>query len=159
MRCTLLIAVAFALPFSASAADRSVSGGLMAGACALFREGGAGFLLTTPTYWLRGTIMEIRRERRPTAVCPAIKRALGDYTREDHRRIAAATPCVSDPARVREVDVVKIRLAVDAWETPWTYQHGTPGWLFRGHFLDTELRQGAIIEMDASWLEGCDSRP
>lgn len=59
---------------------------------------------------------------------------------------------------MREVDVLRIGLMIDEWETPWSHQHGSTGWLFRGYFLDTPLKKGEVIDLDASWLERCELR-
>lgn len=67
-------------------------------------------------------------------------------------------PSVQTDAEVREVDVLRIGLMIDEWETPWSHQHGSTGWLFRGYFLDTPLKKGEVIDLDASWLERCELR-
>ena len=133
----------------------SVSAEPQLGDCVLFREGGAGLLLKTPTYWLRGSIAGMSSERRLAGRCPQIGKPESAYTRDDWVRVAAATPCVESDAEVREVAVTRISVEVDEWETPWSSMHGTVGWLFRGHFLDKPLKKGDLIDMDASWLERC----
>jgi len=55
------------------------------------------------------------------------------------------------------VSVIRVQLAVEAWETPWSSQHGAGGWLFRGQFLDQTLRKGEIVDIDANWLEPCEA--
>lgn len=129
------------------------------GDCAIFREGGGGWLLKAPTYWLKGTITSVTPVRRPAAVCPAIGKSPREYTREDWARVAAASPCVEKADEVRDIDTLRLGMLVDAWETPWSYQHGTTGWLFRGYFLLTPLKKGEVIDMDASWLESCEKKP
>lgn len=129
------------------------------GDCAIFREGGAGRIFRTPIYWLQGTIAGISAERRMTQRCPQLGKPASAYTREDWVRIAASTPCVHSEDEMREVDVVRIRFEVDAWETPWSLQHGSTGWLFRGYFLDQPLKKGGILDLDANWLERCVPRP
>jgi len=49
-------------------------------------------------------------------------------------------------------------MVVEEWETPWSNQHGTGGWLFRGQFLDIPLAKSVQIDMDATWLERCEPR-
>lgn len=132
--------------------------GPQVGDCAIFSEGGNGRIFRMPTYWVKGKIAGVSRERRTAGRCPQIAKPDSAYKREDWIRIAASTPCVQTDADVREVDVVRIKLSVDEWETPWSYQHGTPRWLFRGYFLDTPLKKGEVIDMDASWLERCELR-
>ena len=127
------------------------------GDCVIFREGGAGWLLKGATYWLKGSIAGISRERRMANVCPRLNKPPSGYTRSDWALLAAATPCVARDSEVREVAVLRIRVSVENWETPWSYQHGTVGWLFRGMFLDQTLKKGEVINMDASWLEPCEA--
>jgi hypothetical protein len=132
---------------------------LLMGDCVMFREGGAGLVFKTPTYWLKGVISKISTERRLAGRCPVIGKSMSAYSRNDWVRVVAAMPCVDHEADVREVDVVRVYVTVDAWETPWSNQHGTVGWLFRGKFLDTALKKGEQIDMDARWLERCEANP
>lgn len=127
-----------------------------AGECVIFREGGGGYILKAPSYWLKGSIAEVAQERRLAGLCPRIGKPTAAFSRDDWLRVAAATPCVESEADVREVPVLRVRVLVEAWETPWSNQHGTAGWLFRGQFLNIPLRRGEIIDMDASWLERCE---
>ncbi|NJA88536.1 hypothetical protein HCX48_04755 [Rhodocyclus tenuis] len=128
------------------------------GQCALFREGGQGYVLKAPTYWLRGTLTEVRRERRHAGLCPAQEKPPSRLSPEDRARYAAALPCVRRANDEREVDVWRVTLRVEAWETPWTRAHGASGWLYRGQFLDQPLREGALLDLDAAWLEACEPR-
>lgn len=148
--------LALALPASA-AESLTVSSGPQVGDCVMFREGGVGFLFRTPTYWLKGTIAELSPGRRMAGRCPVIGKRVSAYDRNDWVRVAAAMPCVEKDSDVREVDVLRIRVAVEEWETPWSNPHGTAGWLFRGQFLDQSLTKGGLIDMDASWLERCEA--
>lgn len=131
--------------------------GPQAGDCVIFREGGAGRLLKAPTYWLKGSIAGVSRQQRQLDRCPHIGKPAAAYTLADRARLAAAMPCLADaPATVPTVvEVLRVRVTVVDWETPWSHQHGTTGWLFRGHFLDQTLQKGAVIDMDAAWLERC----
>jgi len=131
----------------------------VAGDCALFREGGEGYVLKAPTYWLKGTIVELYHRPHRMDRCPDFGKPRTKYTRDDWRRLAEAYPCVSDAANAKEVEAVRVRLRVDAWDTPWTSQHGHNGWLFRGHFLDTELKEGVVIDIDGTLLERCEALP
>jgi hypothetical protein len=158
----LFFLCALVMAFSASADELtsapSASSGPKLGDCVMFREGGVGLVLKTPTYWLKGSIADMGHERRLAGRCPDIGKQVSAYSREDWVRVAAATPCVENDADVREVDVLRIRVAVEEWETPWSNQHGTAGWLFRGYFLDQALKKGGLIDMDAKWLERCEPR-
>jgi len=127
------------------------------GGCAIFREGGAGWLLKAPTYWLKGSIVGISRERRMANLCPQIGKPTSAYTQAERLRVAAASPCVLKAAEIGEVSVIRVQLAVEAWETPWSSQHGAGGWLFRGQFLDQTLSKGEVVDIDANWLEPCEA--
>ena len=131
---------------------------LQQGDCVMFREGGAGLVLRAPTYWLKGVVDRVSAERRLAGQCPVIGKSISAYTRNDWVRVAASMPCVDNEADVREVDVMRVRMVVEEWETPWSNQHGTAGWLFRGQFLDIPLVKGVLIDMDATWLERCEPR-
>ena len=125
------------------------------GACVVYREGGVGKVLKTPTYWVRGQVHEIRTEQRLAARCPGLAKPLWSFTHQDWLERAAAFPCVDDEADIREVTVSRVRFLVDAWETPWSRAQGVAGLLFRGQFMGVDLSRGAIVELDASWLESC----
>lgn len=127
-----------------------------AGDCAMFREGGVGYILTTPVYWLRGRIEEVYTRPHQMALCPQLGKTPERYNRDDWMKIAETYPCASDPAKVRELQAVRVRLRVEAWDTPWSSQHGHNGWLYRGHFLKTELKEGVVLDIDGSLLERCD---
>lgn len=156
LQCALVMAISASADEVSSAL--SASSGPNSGDCVMFREGGVGRVFKTPTYWLKGSIADIRQERRLAGRCPKMGKQESAYTREDWMRIAAATPCVENDADVGEVAVLRIRVAVEEWETPWSNQHGAVGWLFRGYFLDQELKKGGLIDMDANWLERCERR-
>lgn len=125
------------------------------GDCVIFREGGAGLLLRTPVYWLRGSIAGVSRTRRMAQACPRIGKQAAAYTPADHARLAAAMPCVDKGADAVEVDVTRVQVSVEDWETPWSPQQGTTGWLFRGRFLEQTLKKGEVIDMDTIWLLRC----
>lgn len=131
---------------------------LQVGDCVEFREGGSGWLLTTPVYWLRGSLTAIRSERRTPARCPRLERPPSTYTPAERALLARSLPCRADNARLAEIEVTRASVTVDAWETPWSHQHGTAGWLFRGQFLDQTLTRGGIVEMDAEWLTRCTAK-
>ena len=124
----------------------------------MFREGGGGLVLKSPTYWLRGSVAGMTRESRVAGRCPDLGKPQSSYTPQDWARLAALLPCVENDADVRAVSVTRIRMLVEDWETPWSYQHGMSGWLFRGRFLDQRLQKGESIDMDASWLARCQEK-
>lgn len=141
----------------AAAGPAAVPSDPQIGDCVMFREGGAGLLLRTPVYWLRGSIAGVSRTRRMAQACPHIGKQAAAHTPADHALLAAAMPCVDKGADAVEVDVVRVQVAVDDWETPWSPQQGTTGWLFRGKFLNQTLEKGKVIDMDATWLVRCEA--
>jgi len=159
---SLLAAALLADDAAPAASASSAASAPQLGDCVIFNEGGAGRLLKAPTYWLKGSIAALSRQRRQLDRCPRIGKPAAAYTAADHARLAAAMPCV-EAASVsvgdtlpREVEVTRVQMLVSEWETPWSHQHGTPGWLFRGRFLEQSLQKGALIDMDAAWLERCE---
>ena len=128
---------------------------LRAGDCVVFREGGGGRLLKEPTYWLRGTVAEVRPEKRRVERCPDPGKPVERYIQDDWARIAAVFPCGS-AREGQEVDVLRVLFRVAEWETPWALNHGRIGWLYRGRFLDRKLKKDELIDMDASWLQACE---
>ena len=129
------------------------------GDCAMCREGGEGYIMKTPTYWVRGRIEEVYKRPHQMGLCPRIGKPRERFTRDDWMTIADTYPCVSDPANVGEVQAIRIRMRVEAWETPWSLQQGRVGWLFRGQFLKTELKEGVILDVDGTLLERCEEKP
>ncbi len=157
--CRLIFLSMLALALPVTAAELlPVSSGPQVGDCVMFREGGVGLLFRTPTYWLKGTIAALSPGRRMAGRCPVIGKQVSAYGREDWVRVAAAMPCVENDSEVRDVDVLRVSVAVEEWETSWSNPHGTAGWLFRGQFLDQSLKKGGLIDMDATWLERCEAR-
>ncbi|MCB1965552.1 MAG: hypothetical protein KDI64_05745 [Candidatus Accumulibacter sp.] len=153
-----LLAAGFLAGGAAGAAsDSAPASGPQVGDCVIFREGGAGRLLKAPTYWLKGSIAGISRQQRQLERCPRIGKPASAYTPADHARLAAAMPCLEhlSGSPARDVEVLRVLVTVSDWETPWSHQHGSTGWLFRGQFLGQTLQKGAEIDMDAAWLERC----
>jgi hypothetical protein len=141
---------------AAVASEVLTSPALRPGECVVFREGGGGYVLTAPTFWLQGRVAAIETQRRWAGRCPVIGKSLSAYSRSDWARVVEALPCVDDDSDAGEVSVVRVQVAVESWETPWSNQHGAAGWLFRGMFVDRPLKKGGIIDMDAAWLQRCD---
>lgn len=153
--CAVLISPAAAQPLPTGGAQE-VPRAPQPGDCLRFREGGSGRLFKSPTWWLRGTVVEVRSEPRRLELCPRFDKPRQAFSVEDWTLLASALPCAGSAAALgREVEVTRVSLRVDAWETPWTRPHGESGWLFRGQFLDQPLRVGALLDLDAGWLESC----
>lgn len=126
------------------------------GACVMYREGGAGWILTEPVYWLRGTTVGSEVRKRKLDVCPdAGGKPIEHYTREEFNRLANAQPCVSKAENSREEDVGIIRIRVEEWETPWAKRAANTWRLFQGNYLDKPLKKSGEIELDADLLGPC----
>ena len=125
------------------------------GDCVLMREGGHGRVLVAPTYWVRGTVVEVIQRRHRAGICTHFAKQAERLTLADWRQIVEESPCVMQGEDVRDVDVERVTFAVEAWETPWSRSHGQSGRLFRGYYLDQELVKGGRLEIDALWLQPC----
>ena len=141
--------------------SNSVRADIGVGECVIFREGGEGRLLKSPTFWVKGVVSEMRREREPVRDCPATVGAGSVISREALWQLAHSAPCVfnrreSDPV---EVEVTRVRVVVDAWETPWTTADGDVGLLFRGTYIGQPLVKGGAVEMLADGLKSCAGQP
>lgn len=127
------------------------------GDCVEFREGGDGRLLKTPAYWVKGSVSKLVAEKRWMAPCPRLGKLLSTYSQGERVRLFEAMPCSWDADEPRLVDVTRVQVIVDSWETPWSIQHGAAGLLFRGAFMGRELVKGGTIDLDSAWLERCES--
>lgn len=122
------------------------------GACVMYREGGAGWILTEPVYWLKGTTIASEVRKRTPGICSD---ATGSNTREEFIHRASAPPCFDRAERSREEHVGTIRLRIDEWETPWAKRTANTWRLHQGHYLDKALKKGQEIEIDADLLGAC----
>lgn len=129
---------------------------LRPGECVVFREGGGGYVLTAPTFWLQGRVVAIETQRRWAGRCPLIGKSFSAYSRSDWASVVEALPCVANDSEAGEVSVLRVQVVVEDWETPWSNQQGAARWLFRGMFVDKPLKKGGTIDMDAAWLQRCD---
>ena len=77
------------------------------------------------------------------------------YSREQFNRLVLAHPCVSSANYAREVQSGMIRLRVDQWETPHVRRAASAGRLYRGMFINTNLKEGMEIELEADLLGSC----
>lgn len=155
MRSLVFISVLLAVVSTVHAEDQSMP---VPGDCAMFREGGQGYILKGPAYWLRGRIEEVYKRPHRMGLCPNLGKTRERYTRDDWVTIADAYPCVTNPEHVGEVQAIRIRMRAEAWDTPWSLSHGHNGWLFRGHFLKTELKEGVVLDIDGTLLERCEEK-
>lgn len=126
------------------------------GACVMYREGGAGWILTEPVYWLKGTTVASEVRKRRVERCPEVAgKTPEQYTRAEFNRWARAQPCFSGAEKARDEDFGIVRVRVEDWETPWTKRTASAGRLHQGHYIDAPLKKGGELEFDAALLEAC----
>lgn len=126
------------------------------GSCVILREGGGGWILTEPGYYLRGTVVAAEVRSRRVATCPEVPgKTRAQYSREDMIRLAQAYPCLAPGEPASEVQIGLVRLRADEWETPHARGAAANGRLYRGMYLDQALRRGLEIEVEADLLEAC----
>lgn len=128
------------------------------GACVMYREGGSGWILTEPVYWLRGTVVASEVRSRHLGRCPEVPgKMMEQYSREEFNRLANARPCVSRDDLARDEQVGMARVRIDDWETPWAKRAANTGRLYQGHFIDRPLQKGMEMEIEADLLGSCGS--
>jgi hypothetical protein len=130
---------------------------LQIGACVNYREGGSGWVVTEPVYYLQGTVVAAEVQTRHLGTCPAVPgKSIEQYSREQFNRHALAYPCVSEEALARDEQIGVVRLQVTDWETPHALKSANAGRLYRGMFIDKKLEKGMEIEMEADLLGVCE---
>jgi hypothetical protein len=163
MRFLPALLVLFALPVAAGAAEllpsaqrlRSQPDQLVPGRCAVYGESGAS--LAVPEYFVRGRVVSARVEERRLAVCPEVAgKGVEQSSREEFNRLLLARPCVSSDMYARDVQLGIVRLRVEQWETPHARRAANAGRLYRGMFIDRQLKEGMEIELEADLLGACD---
>lgn len=126
------------------------------GTCVMYREGGSGWILTEPVFYLKGTVLSADIRSRKLERCPEVPgKTVEQYTREEFNRLAKARPCVSRDDAVREESTGMVRLQVEEWETPWAKRAANANRLYQGHFLDRPLKKGMELEIEADLLGAC----
>jgi len=126
------------------------------GQCVMYREGGAGWILTEPVYWLKGTTVAAEVRKRKIDLCPDFGgKPVSRLSRAEFNQLAKQQPCVAKSENVKEGEFAVIRLRIDDWETPFAQRTANAGRLHRGHYLDRPLVKGEEIELDADLLGAC----
>ncbi|MDR0775823.1 MAG: hypothetical protein LBE81_04195 [Azonexus sp.] len=129
---------------------------LQPGHCVRYEEGGGGWVMTEPVYYLQGIVLEAAVRTLRTPVCPEVPgKQAGQYSRAEFVRLVAAQPCVAPGRPVRDEQLGLVRLRVIDWETPHARRAENVGRLYRGLFLDQPLHQGVEIELEADLLVPC----
>lgn len=129
---------------------------LQPGRCVAYREGGSGWVVTDPVYYLRGEVVSADIRTRHAGRCPVVPgKQMRQYSREEFVRHALAYPCVAEGVPESEVQLGIVRLRVTDWETPHARPAENAGRLYRGLFLDRPLEIGMEIELEADLLGVC----
>jgi len=134
---------------------QTTSGQLAPGRCVVYGESGAA--LAVPEYFVRGRVVAARVEERRLAVCPEVAgKGVEQYSREEFNRRVLAQPCVSSERYAHDVQLGIVRLRVEQWETPHARRAANTGRLYRGMFIDRDLKEGMEIELEADLVGACD---
>lgn len=130
---------------------------LRPGTCAAYREGGAGWIVTDPVYYLQGEVVGAEVRTRHLGKCPEVPgKTIEHYNREEFVRHLLAYPCVGPQTAERNEQVGIVRLRVTDWETPHAKLAANSGRLYRGHFIDRKLEKDVEIELEADLLGVCE---
>jgi hypothetical protein len=129
---------------------------LQAGQCVRYEEGGAGWVMTEPVYFLKGEVLAAEVQTRHLGRCPQVPgKTHAQYNRDEFNRLALAYPCVSADVAERDEQIGVVRLRVTEWETPHVKKAENAGRLYRGSFIDRHLQKGMEIELEADLLTLC----
>ncbi|WP_415035505.1 hypothetical protein [Azonexus sp.] len=129
---------------------------LQAGTCVMYREGGAGWVMVEPVYYLKARVVSAAVSTRPMTHCPQVPGKLPEqYSRAEAVRVFAASPCLPAELPERNAQIGLVSLRVESWETPYERKMENAGRLYRGFFLDQRLKKDLEIELEASLLAPC----
>lgn len=129
---------------------------LQAGNCVAYEEGGSGWVMTDPVYYLKGKVIAAEVRTRHLGQCPLVPgKNMEQYSREEFNRHALAYPCVAAGVPERDEQIGIVRLSIDAWETPHAVRAANAGRLYRGMFIERKLEKGMEIELEADLLGMC----
>jgi len=128
-----------------------------AGRCVIYQENGGGGGASDTEYFVRGRVVAAALETRSLSACPEVPgRAIEQYTRAEFNRLALAYPCLSGKTADLEVQLGLVRLRVEDWETPHARRSANAGRLYRGMYIDRELKKGMELELEADLLGACE---
>lgn len=123
--------------------------------CVIYRESNSG--VADAAFYVKGRIVAAGVQTRRLSLCPQVAgRSVEQYTREEFNRLVLAHPCVSSDNYARDVQSGIVRLRVERWETPHARRAASGGRLYRGMFVDTNLKEGMEIELEADLLGSCE---
>jgi hypothetical protein len=130
---------------------------LKAGQCVRYEEGGAGWIVTEPVFYLKGEVVAAEVRTRHLAKCPVVPgKNIEQYSRDEFNRHANAFPCVAQDVAERDEQIGVVRVRVGDWETPHAKRAENAGRLYRGMFVDRKLEKGMEIELEADLLGICE---
>ena len=130
---------------------------LRAGQCVRYEEGGAGWVVTEPVFYLKGEVLATEVRTRRLARCPLVQgKNIEQYTRAEFNRHALAYPCVAQGVPERDEQIGMVRIRVSDWETPHARKAENAGRLYRGNYIDRRLEKGMEIELEADLLGICE---
>ena len=130
---------------------------LQPGQCVRYEEGGQGWLLPEPLYYLKGEVRGTAVRTHEPGACPVLTgRSPRQYPREAYNRLLRAQPCGQAEIARGPRPVGMVRLRVSDWETPHDRKAEAAGRLWRGMFIDQRLEKGAEIEIEADLLALCE---
>lgn len=129
---------------------------LQPGTCVAYKEGGSGWVVTEPVFYLKGKVVSAEIRGRRLQTCPNVPgKTMKQYTREEFNRHALAYPCLQEDVPEHDMQIGMVRLTVTDWETPHAKKAASAGRLYRGAFIDKPLTKGMEIELEADLLEAC----
>ena len=129
---------------------------LQTGRCVVYEEGGAGWVMTDPVFYLKGEVLATDVRSRHLGKCPVVPgKNIEQYSRAEFNRQALAYPCVGPEAAERDEQIGIVRLRIATWETPYAILAANDGRLFRGMFIDRKLEKDMEIELEADLLMVC----
>jgi len=130
---------------------------LLPGQCVRYEEGGAGWVITEPVFYLKGEVLSAEVQTRHLGQCPVVPgKIIEQYSRGEFTRHALAYPCVSPGVAERDEQTGMVRIRVADWETPHAKKAENAGRLYRGTFIDRKLEKGLEIEIEADLLSVCE---
>ena len=130
---------------------------LQAGQCVRYEEGGNGWVVSDPVFFLKGEVLAAEVRTRHLGKCPVVPgKTLERYSRDEFNRHVQAFPCVAGDVAERDEQSGIVRIRVADWETPYAKKAENAGRLYRGMFVAEKLEKGMEIELEADLLSVCE---
>jgi hypothetical protein len=130
---------------------------LRTGQCVRYEEGGTGWVMADPLFYLKGEVLASEVRTRHLGKCPQVPgKNIEQYSREEFNRQALAFPCVAQDVAERDEQIGVVRVRIADWETPHAKKAENAGRLYRGNFIEQKLEKGMEIELEADLLGVCE---